>query len=129
MCLKDFDSRCQGVVPGFPEWGFELDGNASFVANRVTGEHLHVDVCNGPDVMATWSFEEYLQKHRRPDWRAHGVGPHHEENVKMLFSWAPTRAILCVWSLVVTGRACRMVFRQDRRRTDLGPAGRGAWKR
>ena len=60
------DSRCQGVVPGFPEWAFSLDGNASFVANRVTGEHLHVDVDNGPDVMLPCYFEEYLQKHRRP---------------------------------------------------------------
>jgi hypothetical protein len=60
------DSHCHGNMPGLPQWSFDLDGNASFVTNRATGEHLHVDVCNGPDVMATGYFEEYVRKHRRP---------------------------------------------------------------
>lgn len=61
-----FDSYSRGVLPGKPEWEYELDGNLSYVRNRVTGEQVHVDVLNGPDVIFAHHLPQFLGSCRRP---------------------------------------------------------------
>ena len=70
--------RSQGFVPGIPEWSYEMDGNYSFMWNRVTGEKLHIDALNGPEMMTVGFYWEYLESH-------HGPGPA-ERRLLELFS-------------------------------------------
>ena len=46
-----------GFVPGLPEWSYSLDGNASFIINRATGERLHIDILNGPGVIGAYYYQ------------------------------------------------------------------------
>jgi hypothetical protein len=62
----DWACAGRGIVPGLPDWEFELDGNASFLAHRGTGEKIHVDVVNGPEDMNAWGFHEFVETHREP---------------------------------------------------------------
>ena len=49
-----------------PEWNYILEENFSFLTHRVTGEHIHVDALNGPDVIESLLFCDFLVKHQRP---------------------------------------------------------------
>jgi hypothetical protein len=71
------NSRCTGIVPGLPEWSFDLGGNPSFVNNPVTGEQIHLDIANGPEVIGSCYFLENFASIRQP-------GPA-EQRLKKLF--------------------------------------------
>jgi hypothetical protein len=73
------EKNVHGIVPGLSEWEFELDGNASFMIHRVSGERIHIDALNGPDLTAYDDFIEYIQKHPEP-----GAA---EKRLAELFPW------------------------------------------
>ena len=60
------EGRRRGIVQQRADWEFEIDGNASFVRNRVTGELIHIDVENGPEVVSTSAFIEWIQRNLSP---------------------------------------------------------------
>lgn len=68
VSIKDvLNGRREGLVPGMPDWSYEIDGNRSFVRNRATGEDIHIDVINGPRLICNWAFIGFLEKHRTPN--------------------------------------------------------------
>jgi hypothetical protein len=60
------EATARGFVPGLPEWEYDLDGEDTDLAHRVTGEHIHLDLVNGPEVMRRSGFAQYLLHRRRP---------------------------------------------------------------
>ncbi len=63
---KILASAKTGAVPGLAGWEYHLDGNESYLLNRATGEFLHLDLLNGPDVIGTGHFLDYLDGLRTP---------------------------------------------------------------
>jgi len=55
-----------GIVPEMPQWEYRIDGNDSWVQNRRSGERIHVDVPNWPEVTFAWQYVDYVQRHREP---------------------------------------------------------------
>src|SRR5262249_47274490 len=62
----DWACAGRGIVPGLPDWQFDLDYNASFLTHRGTGERIHIDILNGPEDMTDWAFWEFVETHREP---------------------------------------------------------------
>lgn len=56
----------KGVVPGLPDWRYELDGNASHLAHRGTGETIDVDLMLGPEHGYVMSLVHHFLSHRDP---------------------------------------------------------------
>jgi hypothetical protein len=68
-----------GVVPGLPEWSYHLDGNDSYLTNRVTDEQIHIDILNGPEVIRSFDLRAHFQSLRTPgaaEQRLRGLFPH-----------------------------------------------------
>ncbi len=55
-----------GVVPGLADWQYHLDGDESYLLHRAMGEFLHLDLLNGPEVIGTEHFLDYIEGHRAP---------------------------------------------------------------
>lgn len=60
------EGASDGIVPGMPEWGYHLDGNGSYLANRATGEQIRIDILNGPGVIGSGDFLEFVTAVRQP---------------------------------------------------------------
>ena len=56
----------KGIVPGLPEWEFELGFGVGTLVHRTTGEPIHVGLLDGPGACARWQVYDHLQSHRRP---------------------------------------------------------------
>jgi hypothetical protein len=83
----------KGVVPGLPDWRYSLDGNDSRLTHRGTGEDIHVDALNGPELIWPGYFIEHFEAHREP-------GPA-EERLASLFP----RGAGCLYALGVLERS------------------------
>src|SRR5262249_21528485 len=56
----------EGVVPGLPDWTYQLDHGNSHLIHRGTGEDIHIDAENGPELILGNSFIDHFQSHREP---------------------------------------------------------------
>jgi hypothetical protein len=56
----------EGIVPGLPDWRYSLDGNDSHLVHRGTGEDIHIDALNGPELIPIWAFINHFQVHGDP---------------------------------------------------------------
>lgn len=54
----------EGVVPGLPDWRYSLDGNDSHLIHRGTGEDIHFDALNGPELIPEGWFIRHFVHHR-----------------------------------------------------------------
>jgi hypothetical protein len=60
------DGVQEGVVPGLPDWQYYLDGNDSHLIHRGTGEDIHLDALNGPELIPEDWFIHHFMHHRQP---------------------------------------------------------------
>jgi hypothetical protein len=62
----DWACAGRGIVPGLPDWKYDLDGNCSFLIHRGSGEKVHIDILNGAGDMKDWAYRDYVETHREP---------------------------------------------------------------
>lgn len=56
-----------GTVPGLPDWAFDLaEPTATTLTHRGTGEVVHVDLLNGPEIMCHSQFRRHFRDQRDP---------------------------------------------------------------
>lgn len=55
------NQRISGPIFACPAWEMNIDGNASYLINKVTGERIHVDVLNGPELICDGELVEYIK--------------------------------------------------------------------
>lgn len=95
VTLKDVLEGVQtGIVPGLPDWEYHLDGNDSHLIHRGTGEDIHIDALNGPELIPEEWFIQNFHAHRAP-------GPA-EQRLRRLF---PHRAG-CLFALDMLRKTC-----------------------